>query len=226
MALAGIDLDVRPGEVLGLIGPNGSGKSTLLSVIAGRQRPSAGAIRLDGRDVAGRDSVRLCRAGIACTFQLVRLPDTLSARDNVAVAAMYGRRRLGIERARHLADELLERVAFGADRHALPAALTYSDQKRVELARALATEPRILLLDEWLAGLTPTELADALDLVAGLRRDHALTLVVVEHVMAAIRTLCERVAVLDAGRLIAEGSVEACLSDPEVVRVYLGDEDA
>jgi branched-chain amino acid transport system ATP-binding protein len=226
VALESVHLDLPTGQALGLIGPNGSGKTTLLSIIAGRLAPSAGAILLDGAEVTAMGAARRCRAGIGATFQLVRLTDSLSALDNVAVAAMYGRRRMKVTDARRLAGDLLRRVGFAGRAGALPRALTYFDQKRVELARALATDPRILLLDEWLAGLTPTELSEAISLIRALHRDHGLSLVIVEHVMAAIRSLCERVIVLDAGAVIAVGTPEECLGDPEVVRVYLGDDGA
>jgi branched-chain amino acid transport system ATP-binding protein len=225
-AVADVTMELRRGEVLGLIGPNGSGKSTLLSLISGQRRPSAGRIRLDGREVTRHGAARICRAGVACTFQLVHLPDSLSALDNVAVAAMYGRRRLGVAEARAVALELLRQVHFAADPEAGAGQLTYFDQKRVELARALATEPEILLLDEWLAGLTPTELNDAISLIRALHASRDLSIVLVEHVMTAIRELCERIVVLNAGEVIAEGTTEECLANPEVVAVYLGEDDA
>jgi branched-chain amino acid transport system ATP-binding protein len=153
----------------------------------------------------------------------VRVPDSLDARDNVAVAAMYGRKRMGIENAQAWADELLERVQFCADPGAYVGALTYFDQKRVELARALACDPEILLLDEWLAGLNPSELEDAILLVRKLA-DEGITIVLVEHVMHAIRSLCSRVVVLNAGAVIAEGGVDETLSNREVIRVYLGED--
>ncbi len=226
VAVNNVDLDIHTGEVLGVIGPNGSGKSTLLSIISGQRRPSAGRVLLDGRDVTAQGAARMCRDGVGCTFQMVHVPDDISALDNVAVAAMYGRRRLAVGRARRLAAELLERVQFTADAAANAGALTYFDQKRIELARALATGPDLLLLDEWLAGLTPTELNDAIALIRTLHAEFALTILVVEHVMSAIRELCARIVVLSAGRVIAAGTTEACLADPEVVSVYLGPEDA
>jgi ABC-type branched-subunit amino acid transport system ATPase component len=164
----------------------------------------------------------VCRAGIAGTFQLARIPDALDARVNVAVAAMYGRRRLGIAAARGEADRLLDRVGFAAPRAAHGDSLTYFDHKRIELARALACAPDLLLLDEWLAGLNPTELEAGIDLVRSLNAS-GLTIVMVEHVMHAIRSLCGHVVVLSAGRVIAAGTPDEALADPGVVRVYLGE---
>jgi branched-chain amino acid transport system ATP-binding protein len=213
---------VQRGEVLGLVGPNGSGKSTLLALVMGRLAPMGGVVRLDGSPITGRTPEAVCRAGIAGTFQLARIPDALDALHNVAVAAMYGRRRLPIAEARAEAHRLLERVGFSGGRHAHADALTYFDLKRIELARALACAPELLLLDEWLAGLNPTELEAGIDLVRSLNAE-GLTIVMVEHVMHAIRSLCGHVVVLSAGRVIAAGTPDAALADPSVVRVYLGE---
>jgi branched-chain amino acid transport system ATP-binding protein len=221
-AVDGVSFTVERGEVLGLVGPNGSGKSTVLSLVSGRLAPMAGTVRLDGKPITGRSPEQICRAGIAGTFQLARIPDALDARDNVAVAAMYGRRRLDIASARAEADRLLDRVGFAGARAAHADALTYFDHKRIELARALACAPDLLLLDEWLAGLNPTELEAGIDLVRSLHQD-GLTIVMVEHVMHAIRSLCGHVVVLSAGRVIAAGTPDEALADPGVVRVYLGE---
>jgi branched-chain amino acid transport system ATP-binding protein len=221
-AVDGVSFTVERGEVLGLVGPNGSGKSTVLSLVSGRLAPMAGTVRLDGKPITGRSPEQICRAGIAGTFQLARIPDALDARDNVAVAAMYGRRRLDIASARAEADRLLDRVGFAGARAAHADALTYFDHKRIELARALACAPDLLLLDEWLAGLNPTELEAGIDLVRSLHQD-GLTIVMVEHVMHAIRSLCGHVVVLSAGRVIATGTPDEALADPGVVRVYLGE---
>jgi branched-chain amino acid transport system ATP-binding protein len=221
-AVDGVSFTVERGEVLGLVGPNGSGKSTVLNLVSGRLAPMGGTVRLDGKPITGRTPERICRAGIAGTFQLARIPDALDARDNVAVAAMYGRRRLDIASARAEADRLLDRVGFAGARAAHGDSLTYFDHKRIELARALACAPDLLLLDEWLAGLNPTELEAGIDLVRSLNAD-GLTIVMVEHVMHAIRSLCGHVVVLSAGRVIAAGTPDEALADPGVVRVYLGE---
>ena len=221
-ALDGVSFNVQKGEVMGLVGPNGSGKTTLLNVVSGRLAPLAGEVRLSGRSVTGHTPEAICRAGIAGTFQLARIPDALSALDNVAVAAMYGRRRLDVASARAEADRLLDRVGFAANRAAHADQITYFDQKRIELARALACAPDLLLLDEWLAGLNPTELEDGIALVRSLNEEGS-TIVMVEHVMHAIRSLCGHIVVLNAGRAIAAGTPEEALADPDVVRVYLGE---
>ncbi len=218
-----VSFGVPRGEIMGLIGPNGSGKTTLLNVIMGRLAPTDGTISKDGKHISGRTPEQICRLGLSSTFQLVRVPDALSARDNVAVAAMYGKRRLGVAASRAEAERLLERVAFEGNLDAHADQLTYFDQKRIELARALACAPEVLLLDEWLAGLNPSELEHGIDLIRSLRGE-GITIVMVEHVMHAIRSLCQHVVVLSAGRVIASGTPEDALSHPDVIRVYLGDE--
>jgi ABC-type branched-subunit amino acid transport system ATPase component len=221
-ALDGVSFQVARGAILGLIGPNGSGKTTLLNIVCGRLAASRGEVRLAGQPMTGSRPELVCRAGIAGTFQLARIPDALDARDNVAVAAMYGRRRLDVAAARAEAERLLERVGFAGPHSARGDALAYFDLKRIELARALACAPDLLLLDEWLAGLNPTELEAGIGLLRSLH-DDGLTIVMVEHVMHAIRSLCRQIVVLNAGRVIASGAPEAALADRDVVRVYLGD---
>lgn len=221
-AVDGVSFQVARGEVMGLVGPNGSGKSTLLNVVSGRVPPMSGEVRLLGAPITGHTPEAVCREGISGTFQLARIPDALDAVDNVAVAAMYGRRRLGVAAARAEARRLLDRVGFTGNFAAHADALTYFDHKRIELARALACAPQLLMLDEWLAGLNPTELEDGIALVRSLR-DEGLTIIMVEHVMHAIRSLCGHIVVLNAGRVIASGTPEEALADPDVVRVYLGE---
>jgi branched-chain amino acid transport system ATP-binding protein len=221
-ALDGVSFTVGRGEVMGLVGPNGSGKTTLLNIVSGRLAPHAGSVRFGGRLITGQTPEAVCRAGIAGTFQLARIPDALDALDNVAVAAMYGRRRLDVASARAEAQRLLQRVGFAGALGAHGDGLTYFDLKRIELARALACAPDLLLLDEWLAGLNPTELEAGIALVRSLHQD-GMTILMVEHVMHAIRSLCGHIVVLDAGRVIAAGTPEAALADPEVARVYLGE---
>jgi branched-chain amino acid transport system ATP-binding protein len=221
-AVDGVSFTVARGEVVGLIGPNGSGKTTLLNVVSGRLAPLAGEVRFAGTPITGATPEAVCRAGIAGTFQLARIPDALDARDNVAVAAMYGRRRLGVAAARAEAERLLARVGFEGALSAHGDALPYFDLKRIELARALACAPELLLLDEWLAGLNPTELEAGIALVRTLA-DEGMTILMVEHVMHAIRSLCGQIVVLDAGRVIASGTPETALAHADVMRVYLGE---
>jgi ABC-type branched-subunit amino acid transport system ATPase component len=221
-ALDGVSFTVAKGEVVGLIGPNGSGKTTLLNVVSGRLAPLAGDVRFNATPITGATPEAVCRAGIAGTFQLARIPDALDARGNVAVAAMYGRRRLDVAAARAEAERLLARVGFEGALSAHADALPYFDLKRIELARALACAPDLLLLDEWLAGLNPTELEAGIALVRSLHED-GMTILMVEHVMHAIRSLCGHIVVLDAGRVIAAGTPEEALADQDVMRVYLGE---
>ena len=221
-ALDGVSFTVTKGEVVGLIGPNGSGKTTLLNVVSGRLAPLGGEVRFAGMLITGRTPEAVCRAGIAGTFQLARIPDALDARDNVAVAAMYGRRRLEVAAARAEAERLLARVGFEGALSAHGDALPYFDLKRIELARALACAPDLLLLDEWLAGLNPTELEAGIALVRALAEE-GMTILMVEHVMHAIRSLCGHIVVLNAGRVIAAGTPEEALADQGVMRVYLGE---
>ncbi|MGE0848501.1 MAG: ABC transporter ATP-binding protein [Hyphomicrobiaceae bacterium] len=221
-ALDRVTFNVARGDVVGLIGPNGSGKTTLLNIVSGRLAASGGSVRFAGKPVASLTPEAVCRAGIAGTFQLARIPDALDARDNVAVAAMYGRSGLDVSAARDEAERLLARVGFEGALTAHADALPYFDLKRIELARALACAPELLLLDEWLAGLNPTELEAGIALVRSLHQD-GMTILMVEHVMHAIRSLCGHIVVLDAGRLIASGTPEEALAQENVMRVYLGE---
>ena len=216
---------LRRGEILGLIGPNGSGKTTVLNVISGALRADRGTIALAGRPIALLPAHRIAQRGIARTFQLVRvLPDS-SCLENVAAGIAFHAKPVWGAAAEDRARALLSRVGLG-DKTDTPAAqLTYIDQKRLELARALALSPVVLLLDEWLAGLNPSELQVGIALVKMLREE-GLTIIIVEHVMDAIRSLCDRCVVMNAGRIIAEGPPAAVLADREVIRAYLGEPDA
>ena len=223
VAVNGVSFDVTEHQVLGLIGPNGSGKSTMINMISGAFAPTAGAIRLNGRDLAGLPAHRVSRLGVGRTFQLVRLLPELSVLDNVRAGAVFGHRRRWGDESAQVAHRLLERVGLGAVAGLPVSALTYIDTKRVELARALAGEPEVLLLDEWLAGLNPTELATGIALIRSLR-DDGRTIILVEHVMDAIRSLCDTCVVMSSGTKIAEGTPAEVLSDREVIRAYLGDD--
>ncbi len=224
IAVNDVSFDVRQGELLGLIGPNGSGKTTMLNLISGALKPTAGEILLGGETISGLAAHRISRKGIARTFQLVRVLPSLDAAQNVMAGAVFGHQTLWGDEARQLAHRLLDRVGLGGREHMPVSSMTYIDQKRVELARALAANPRVLLLDEWLAGLNPSELKIGITLIDELRHE-GRTIIMVEHVMDAIRTLCDRCVVMSSGVRIAEGGVAETLSDPEVVRAYLGDDD-
>ena len=221
-AVRHVDLTLSAGEIVGLIGPNGSGKTTLFNLITGVFRPSGGTIRFDGHQVAGLPPARLCKLGIARTFQLVRPFANLSALDNVAIGRIYGRESARDRRtAESEGRELLSRVGL-SDRADAPArSLTLVARKRLELARALATRPRLLLLDELLAGLNPSEVNDAVDLIRDLRAS-GITIMLVEHLVKAVFGVADRIVVLNAGEKIADGPPSAIAADSRVVDAYLG----
>jgi len=221
LAVSGVSFGVTAGELVGIMGPNGSGKTTLFNLIAGALAPDGGRIRLHGRNIAGLAPHRICARGIARTFQLVRPFAGLSALDNVLVGRLYGRASGGRAAAVAEAERLLALVGLEG-RAATPAArLTLIDRKRLELARALATSPELLLLDEFMAGLNPAETATAMALVRRLVAD-GLTVLMVEHIVWALMDLAGRILVLSAGEKIAEGPPQAVAADPNVVDVYLG----
>ncbi|MDD9729611.1 ABC transporter ATP-binding protein [Mameliella sp. AT18] len=224
VAVSDLDFDVTEHEVMGLIGPNGSGKSTTLNLISGALPVTSGAITLRGTPITTLPAQEIARRGVARTFQLVRLLPSMTVLDNVRAGAVFGhRRRWGHEAEAH-AMRMLETVGLQRRAQAHVGELTYIDTKRVELARVLASDPKVLLLDEWLAGLNPTELEEGIALIRRLR-DEGRTIILVEHVMDAIRSLCDRCVVMSSGARIAEGTPEEVLSDPEVIRAYLGDDE-
>jgi branched-chain amino acid transport system ATP-binding protein len=224
-AVDGLSFTLQKGRILGLLGPNGSGKSTALNLVSGVLKPDAGSIRLSGTETAGTPSFRLARRGIGRTFQLVRVFRSMRVWENVAAGLAFAGPGLFGHRAKAGIDALLDRVGLGGRGEELAGSLNYIDQKRLELARALASEPEVLLLDEWLAGLNPTELQQAIQLIQRVQSD-GVSIVMVEHVLEAVRTLCDHCVVMNAGAQIAAGSPQEVLSHPDVVKAYLGDEHA
>jgi branched-chain amino acid transport system ATP-binding protein len=222
-ALRGLSFEIDAGEIVGLMGANGAGKTTAFSLIAGTQRPSAGEIWFDGKRIDGKPAYAAARMGIARTFQIVRPFAGLSVIDNLVIAALYGHAR---ERSRAAAEararEILAELGLARDADRPAETLTLAGRKRLEIARAIATGPRLLLLDEVLAGLTASEVAEALIIIRALHRRRNLTLVVIEHVMRALTQLCQRIVVLHHGEMIAEGAPAQILADQRVIDAYLG----
>lgn len=224
-AVDGLSFTLHEGRIMGLLGPNGSGKSTALNLVSGVLRPDAGSIRLGGQETAGTPSFRLARKGVGRTFQLVRVFRNMHVWENVAAGLAFAGPRLFGQRSREKIDAILEHVGLRGRGDEFAGGLNYIDQKRLELARALASEPRVLLLDEWLAGLNPTELVQAIQLVQKVR-DSGVSIVMVEHVLEAVRTLCNHCVVMNAGSQIAAGTPGEVLSHPEVISAYLGEDHA
>ena len=217
-----VDLAVEAGHIVGLIGPNGAGKTTLFNLITGTYRPNSGAIVFEAADITRLAPHSRCKLGIARTFQLVRPFPNLSVLDNVAVGSVFGRQPAGSRRAAEVAARDTLKLLGLEDRANQPArSLTLVDRKRLELARALATHPKLLLLDELLAGLNPSEVVAAMDLVRRIR-DSGVTIVMVEHLVKALFGVSDRVTVLSAGEKICEGTPEFVAQDARVVDAYLG----
>ena len=223
VAVDGVSLRIDEQEIIGLLGPNGSGKTTLINMIAGRVKPTAGTVRFLGRDITHWPAHKRCRLGLARTFQTVKPFEHLSVLDNVAIGAVYGGPRpLSLTQAREEAARLLEVVDLTDKAGDLAGTLSMGQRKRLELARALATRPRLLLLDEIGAGLTPAGGVALRELLARLR-DEGLTILGVEHAMHALADIVDRLIVLDRGRVIAEGPPDVVLNDPQVIDAYMGE---
>jgi branched-chain amino acid transport system permease protein len=221
-ALSQVTLDVRKGEILGLLGPNGSGKSTFINAVSGHYLPDGGEVWLDGRNIAGLPAHRIARAGIARTYQIPRPFSQMSVLDNVAIAAMYAGGGLqSIGAGREEAMKWLRFTHLDGKADVLPTELNLHQRKFLELARALASRPKLVLLDEVLSGLTPTEIHEAVALIRRIR-DQGTTIVFVEHVMDAVMALTDRIVVFDQGAMLAEGAPAEVMKRPAVVSAYLG----
>ena len=223
-AVNSVDFDLRKGEILGLIGPNGAGKTTLFNCISSFYKADEGVITFGGRRINKLSPDRICRLGIARTFQAAKNFPDMSVRENVRMGALFGQTGISYAQADKLTDETM---AFtGLDKYVgmnvpdMPLAL----QKRLEVARALATNPDVLLIDEVMAGLNPVEVDEAMELVGKIRAS-GVTVLMIEHVMKAIMAICDRIIVLHHGELIAEGAPDQVANDPQVIEVYLGEED-
>jgi len=214
-----VSFSVAEGAIVGLLGPNGAGKTTLFNCITGFLKPDTGRVRLAGADVTGRSPSELARRGLVRTFQIMRVFPTLTALENVQVGALLRHGRVAEARRRALS--LLDELGLGPRAHLRACDLTTAERKRVEIARALATEPRAILLDEAMSGLTPKEVSDSVALVRRLR-ERGLTIVLVEHVLEVVMPLADTVVVLQQGRKIAEGPPQQLARDPAVVAAYLG----
>ena len=220
VAVDRVSVDVSEREIFAVIGPNGAGKTTLFNMIAGAMRPDEGSIVFAGQPIGGLTPDAVCRRGIARTFQIVRPFPALSVEDNVVVGALLRRHKVGDARER--ARALLKSLDLFDQRDRLARTLTLPDRKRLEVARALATEPRLLLLDEVMAGLRPTETDRMVANLKAINRDSGLTILLIEHVMRAVMALASHVLVLDHGVTIASGAPEAVVRDPAVIQSYLG----
>lgn len=220
--LQDISFTLNEGEILGLIGPNGAGKSTMFNVITGVYRPNGGVILFQGKSLVGLKPHRVCRRGVARTFQLVRICPTMTVLENVLVGAIYGRSG-GRKKALDEALECLELLNLSEVKDTISAHLTYSDRRLIEIARAIAARPGLALLDEPLAGLNPAETEKIMDVIQNIRKTRGISIIWIEHKMDAVFNLCDRIVVLDYGKKIAEGESKEIATNKKVVEAYLGE---
>jgi len=220
-ALRNLDLTVSRGSIIGIIGPNGAGKTTLFNVITGHYKPDSGTIKFKGENVVGLPPYRICQKGLSRTYQIPRLFPELTIVENVMVASWSNAKNLDEALAR--ANAVLDFVKFSGPRNALAKQVAVADAKRIELAKALATEPELLLLDETMAGLNPIETKEAINIIKEVS-DRGVTVVLIEHVLRVVMSVCQYVYVLHEGRKLAEGSPQEIVNNHDVINAYLGEE--
>lgn len=221
-AVSQVDIHVNEGEILGLIGPNGAGKTTLFNLLSGAIQMDSGTVVFDGKKISGMKPNQICRLGIGRSFQAAKNFAGMPVRQNVLMGALFGKKGQTAAQASKIVDEVLDFVSLTQQRDKMVPDIPLAHQKRLEVARALATQPKLLLLDEMMAGLNPSEVGEAMELVTKIR-ESGITIIMIEHVMKAIMNICDRIVVLHHGAKLAEGSPQEISTSKTVIEVYLGE---